>query len=86
MIDKKAKTVKIMKSNPMTRLKLAAALSLIILILIVIFQNTEPVETRILFFTIVMSRAALLATTMLIGVAIGILISFGLTKWMSKKD
>ena len=69
-----------------TKLKLSAALGLIIIVLIVIFQNTEPVETQVLFFTITMPRATLLAVTMLVGVAEGIIIALGMTKWKEKKD
>lgn len=70
----------------MTKFKIYAALVLIVLILIVIFQNTEPVETKILFVTITMPRAALLAVTMLIGAAAGILMALSLAKKRPKKD
>ena len=70
----------------MVKLKLFAALVLIVLVLIVVFQNTEPVETRLLFITVTMPRAALLAIAMLIGVAAGILVSLSLAKRRSKKD
>ena len=70
----------------MMKLKLSAALVLIVIVLIVVFQNTEPVETRLLFVTITMSRAALLAITMLIGVAAGILAALSLAKRLPKKD
>jgi len=70
----------------MVKLKLFAALVLIVLVLIVVFQNTEPVETRLLFITVTMPRAALLAIAMLIGVAAGILVSLSLAKRMPKKN
>ena len=57
------------------KVKLIGALVLIAVVLVIVFQNTEPVATRLLFVTVTMPRAALLATTMLIGVAIGMLIA-----------
>lgn len=62
----------------MTRAKLFVALGLVLLVLIVVFQNTQQVETRFLFLTLTMPRAALLATTLLVGVAIGMLVAVGL--------
>ena len=69
----------------MAKVKLYAGLALIAIVLIVIFQNTEPVETKLLFFTVIMPRAALLAVTMLIGVATGILVTFSLANRLSRK-
>jgi uncharacterized integral membrane protein len=68
----------------MIKLKLTAALALILLVLIVIFQNTQAVETRFLFITFTMPRAALLAIAFLVGAAAGLLLSFGLAKHMPK--
>jgi putative membrane protein len=70
----------------MIKLKLSVALALVLLVLIVVFQNTEPVATRFLFIIFTMPRAALLAITFLVGAAAGILLSFGLTKHMPKKQ
>ena len=70
----------------MVKLKLAAALALIVVVLIVVLQNTQPVETRLLFVTVTMPRAALLAITMLIGVAAGILVALSLAKRSTIKD
>ncbi|NNF44271.1 MAG: LapA family protein [Phycisphaerales bacterium] len=42
-----------------------------ILAIIVIAQNTESVETRLLFATITMPRAILLVLTLLIGFVLG---------------
>ncbi len=39
--------------------------------LIIVFQNTESVQTKLLFATITMPRALLLGVTMVLGVAIG---------------
>lgn len=49
---------------------------LTILGVIIILQNTDQVETKILFLSISMPRAILLMGTTLIGFALGILVSF----------
>ncbi|MBU2499997.1 LapA family protein [bacterium] len=58
----------------MSRWKLYVALVLVVLSGVVVLQNTATVETRFLFATIAMPRAALLAVTWLVGVASGILL------------
>ena len=63
--------------------RLIVALMLSILVIIVVLQNTEAVETRLLFVTLAMPRAVLLFTTTLIGFALGILTSL---VWMRKKN
>lgn len=63
----------------MGKAKLIAALVLVAVVLIIVLQNTQPVETRVLFMTLTMPRAALLAITMLIGVGVGMLIALGLS-------
>ena len=70
----------------MVKVKLYTALTLILLVLIVVFQNREPVETKFLFATLTMPRAALLAITLLIGIAAGMLLSLGLSKKAHKKN
>ena len=67
-------------STPKVKVAIAAALA--ILIGIVIFQNTEPVETRLLFMTITMPRAGLLGLTLLVGIISGILLTLG---WSAKR-
>ena len=69
----------------MKKLKISAAVVLFVLVVIVIFQNTEPVETRLLFATFTMPRAALLASTMLIGVTGGIFVGISLAKRLPRK-
>lgn len=54
-------------------IKLAIVLVIAVLVVIVVFQNTEPVQTEILFFTITLSRAILLLLTCLIGFVGGII-------------
>ncbi len=46
-----------------------------ILVIIVALQNTEAVETRMLFATISMPRALLLFVTLLVGFVAGVLAS-----------
>ena len=48
--------------------------TLVVLAVIVVLQNTEAVETRVLFVTITMPRALLLLTTLLVGVASGLVL------------
>lgn len=59
----------------MVNFKLLAAFSAILLILIVIIQNSQPVETKLLFISITMPNAALLASTLLIGIVVGVLVA-----------
>jgi len=50
---------------------------LVMLVLVIVIQNRESVETRLLFFTLTMPRAALLFVTTAIGFAGGVL-----TTWL----
>ncbi len=59
----------------MKRMKLIGALTAILLIVIVILQNTQPVATRLLFITITMPNAVLVGLSLLVGVAAGILVA-----------
>ena len=70
----------------MAKAKLIAALVLAVLVIIVVLQNTQPVETKFLFMAITMPRAALLATTMLIGMAVGMLIALSLSGRKAKRN
>ncbi|VGO16779.1 hypothetical protein PDESU_05371 [Pontiella desulfatans] len=69
----------------MIKLKLYAALALILLVLIVVFQNTQAVETRFLFVSFTMPRAALLTITFMVGAVAGLLLSFALSKKTPRK-
>lgn len=64
----------------MTRIKFFFGALLSIIVIILILQNTETVETKILFFTLQTSRAALLISTTLIGFALGVIFAFLLRK------
>ena len=68
------------KTSPMKRIKMFGPVVLAVLGMIVIIQNTEPVETRVLFFTITMPRAVFLLGTTLVGFALGVLVSLYLTR------
>ena len=57
----------------MKRVKLIAAGVIAVLLIIVIVQNREPVETRLLLATVQMPRAMLLAVTFLLGATVGFL-------------
>lgn len=57
------------------RSKVIGLIVLAVLTLIVVLQNTESVETRILFMKLVMPRAALLFGTLVIGFVLGMLVA-----------
>ena len=58
------------------KLKVVAAVAAAVVVIIVALQNTQTVETKILFATIAMSRALLLFVTMLIGFGLGIVSTY----------
>ena len=64
----------------MKRIKFIGIGVLVLLIVVVVLQNTEKVDTKLLFFTISMPRALLLAATAAIGFLIGIFSSFRIRK------
>lgn len=55
------------------KLKVAAVVLSLVIVAIVIFQNTEQVQTKILFMTIAMPRAVLLFITAALGFGAGLL-------------
>ena len=59
----------------MKRIKFIGIGVLVLLIIIVVLQNTERVDTKLLFFTITMPRALLLAATAAIGFIVGLMSS-----------
>ena len=60
----------------MNHIKLILISVLIIIAAVLTIQNTHPVDTRILFFTITMPRAVLLLLMTLIGFVIGVFTVF----------
>ncbi len=57
----------------MSKFRLICAAVLALIALIIVLQNTEPVETRLLFVTLTMPRAVLLMGTTIIGFILGVL-------------
>jgi len=57
----------------MNKLKVVAIAVLTFVVVFVVFQNTQAVETRVLFLTLTLPNAALLFGTLIIGFAIGVL-------------
>ena len=54
------------------RIKVTGVAILALFVLIVVLQNTEIVDTRVLFVTVSMPRAALLFGALVVGFIIGI--------------
>ena len=55
--------------------KIAALIAAVLVILILVLQNTEPVATRLLFMTVTMPRALLLVITSALGFAGGVIVA-----------
>jgi uncharacterized integral membrane protein len=55
------------------KIKIAVAAVVAVLAIIVILQNTQDVETRLLFFPVSMPLALLLLVTLLLGVVLGLM-------------
>ncbi len=56
----------------MKKVKVIVVVAVSVLALIVFLQNTESVETKLLFAKVTMSRALLLILTFLIGFVVGL--------------
>jgi uncharacterized integral membrane protein len=56
----------------MKRLRTLVIALVAVLVIIVVLQNTQSVETRILFVTLAMPRAVLLFVTLLVGFVLGL--------------
>ena len=56
----------------MGRAKIITALVVSVLVVIVLLQNTQAVETRLLFVTVTMPRALLLLLTLVVGIVVGL--------------
>ena len=57
----------------MKHAKLIIAAIIAILVIIVVLQNTQAVETKLLFMEVSMPRAMLLIVTLLIGFVLGLI-------------
>ena len=76
-----------MKMNAITpKIKLIALLVLSVVALLLILQNTQMVVTRLLFVTIGMPLAALLALTLLIGFVGGVIVAMKVGKQRRRAD
>jgi putative membrane protein len=62
-----------MLKGTINKLKIVGVAVIALIVVVVVLQNTQSVETRLLFFTVTMPNAALLFGTLVIGFAIGVL-------------
>ena len=62
-----------MLKGTINKLKIVGVAVIVLIVLIVVLQNTQSVETTLLFLTVTMPNAALLFATLIIGFAIGVL-------------
>ncbi len=70
----------------MHRTKLITIAVIVFLCMIIVLQNTEPVETHILFFTITMPRAVFIVGTTSVGFVLGVLTSLFLVRKRPAND
>ena len=62
-----------MLKGTINELKIVAIAVIALMVVVVVLQNTQAVETKLLFLTVTMPNAALLFGTLIIGFAIGVL-------------
>ena len=62
-----------MLKGTLNKLKIVAIAVIALMVVAVALQNTQAVETKLVFFTVTMPNAALLFGTLVIGFAIGVL-------------
>jgi uncharacterized integral membrane protein len=62
-----------MLKGTMNKLKVLAIVVIALVALVVVLQNTQAVETQLLFLTVTLPNAVLLFGTLIIGFAIGVL-------------
>jgi uncharacterized integral membrane protein len=62
-----------MLKGTINKLKIVAVAAIALVVVIVVLQNTQAVETKLLFFTVAMPNAALLFGTLIVGFAVGVL-------------
>jgi uncharacterized integral membrane protein len=70
----------------LNKVKLITIAIVAVLTVIIVFQNTDAVDTKILFLTITMPRAALLFGTLVIGFVIGLLTASHFAALPAKRD
>ena len=62
-----------MLKGTMNKLKVVTIAVVSLVVLMVVLQNTQAVETNLLFLTVTMPNAALLFGTLIIGFSLGVL-------------
>lgn len=70
---------------PMRSAKNVVIAVLLVLVIVVVLQNTETVDTKLLFVTLSMPRALLLGLTLLVGVVAGLLLGTKLPRAQKKE-
>jgi uncharacterized integral membrane protein len=55
------------------KLKIVGIAVIVLIVVVVVLQNTQTVETKLLFLAVTMPNAAFLFGTLIIGFAIGVL-------------
>ena len=55
------------------KVKVAVIVAAVVTVLIIVFQNTQAVETRLLFLRMTLPHAVLLGITLIIGFTMGVL-------------
>jgi uncharacterized integral membrane protein len=68
------------RGGDVAKLKVIAVLLAVVLMTIIVIQNTEVVETRVLFLTMRLPRALLLALTFAAGAIVGLLIAVSMSR------
>jgi uncharacterized integral membrane protein len=61
-----------MLKQQMNKLKVIAIAVIVLVTAVVVLQNTQAVETKLLFITLTLPNAALLFGTLIVGFAIGV--------------
>jgi putative membrane protein len=62
-----------MLKGTFSKLKIVVIAVIALVVVVVVLQNTQAVETKLLFLTVTMPNAALLFGALIIGFAIGVL-------------
>jgi putative membrane protein len=62
-----------MSKGTINKMKIVAIAVIALVVVVVVLQNTQAVETKLLFLKVTMPNAALLFGTLIIGFAIGVL-------------
>jgi uncharacterized integral membrane protein len=61
-----------MEKGTLNKLKLLAIAAIAVVVMVIVLQNTQAVETKLLFLKVTMPNAALLTGTLIIGFAVGV--------------